>query len=132
MFWSNFFLIKSCNYWSLWNKICYLLHYHPSFLCFLHLSVTLTPWYVINVIWASKPEKIFLKIHFGCIRIEMKEMHSSSVLNSSHSQSPCFVLHLHHKCISNWSFNSELHTVTQIETNWSWSISNIFVNRVNI
>ena len=41
-------------------------------------------------------------------------MHRFSVVNSSYSQSPYFVLQLHPtKCISNWSFNSELCTVIQ-------------------
>ena len=41
-----------------------------------------------------------------------------SVLNCLYSQSPYFVLHLHPKCISRWSFNSELSAaVIQTEIN---------------
>ena len=110
------------------------IHYHPSFPCFLTSSVTLTSSYDVIDICASKSENIFLKRNFGCIRTEMKEMHWFSVLKSSHSQSPYFVLHLHPKCTSNWSFNSKLCTVINCQTkiNWSWSLSITFVNKVNI
>ena len=62
----------------------------------------------------------------------MKEMYSFSTLKISYSQGPYFVLHLHCKCIYNWSFNSELGTVIQAEINSSWSLTNIFVNIFNI
>ena len=42
------------------------------------------------------------------------------------------MLHFHRKCISNWSFNSESHFVIKIEINCSWSLSDIFVSRVDI
>ena len=58
----------------------------------------------------------------------MKVMPLFSVLKISYSQSPYFVLHLHLKCIFNWSFNNDLLAVIQTEIHRSWSLRNIFVN----
>ena len=38
-------------------------------------------------------------------------------LESSYSEGPYFVIHFHPKCISNWSFNSELCIVIQTDMN---------------
>ena len=62
----------------------------------------------------------------------MKEMPKFFIFKSSYSQSPYIVLNLHCKCIFILSFNNELLTAIQTEINWSWSLSNIFVNQVNI
>ena len=86
----------------------------------------------MNDIYAPRLEKIFSKIKFGYIGINMKEMYSFSILKISYSQGPYFVLHLHCKCTHNWSFNCELGTVIQAEINSSWSLIKIFVNRFNI
>ena len=49
----------------------------------------------------------FMKFGLGQLKLVSTDF---LVLKSSYFQSPCFVLHLHPKCITDWSFNSELHT----------------------